>query len=174
MYGHYIINYFIWVNVMHLTVIYPGTFDPITLGHLDLIRRASKLFPHIIVAVAESAGKKPLFPLTERIHLVRQSVQEIVQVTVTGFNALLVDFAKEKNALVILRGVRALGDFEFECQLAGMNRKLMPELETVFLTPSEEVMMISSSLVKEIALMGGDVSAFVPKDVLRALVSRLE
>lgn len=160
--------------MMHSTVIYPGTFDPITLGHLDLIRRAGSLFSHIIVAVAESTGKKPYFSLSERIALVQEAVQDVAPVTVIGFNSLLVDFAKEQNAFVILRGVRALGDFEYECQLAGMNRKLMPELETIFLTPAEEVMMISSSLVKEIAVMGGDVSSFVPEGVLRALSARLE
>lgn len=154
---------------MSVNVIYPGTFDPVTNGHLDLIQRASRLFGHVTVAVAASPSKQPLFTLDERVELLRQSVAALPNVTVTGFKGLLVDLAKAQHATVLLRGVRGVTDFDYEHQLANMNRRLMPELETVFLTPSEQWSFISSTLVREIALHGGDVSEFVPAAVLNVL-----
>lgn len=155
--------------MMSVNVIYPGTFDPVTNGHLDLIQRASRLFGHVTVAVAASPSKQPLFTLDERVELLRQSVAALPNVTVIGFKGLLVDLAKAQNATALLRGVRGVTDFDYEHQLANMNRRLMPELETVFLTPSEQWSFISSTLVREIALHGGDVSEFVPAAVLDVL-----
>lgn len=154
---------------MSVNVIYPGTFDPVTNGHLDLIQRASRLFGQITVAVAASPSKQPLFTLDERVELLRQSVATLPNVTVIGFTGLLVDLAKAQQATVLLRGVRGVTDFDYEHQLANMNRRLMPELETVFLTPSEQWSFISSTLVREIALHGGDVGEFVPAAVLDVL-----
>jgi len=154
---------------MNLTAIYPGTFDPITNGHLDLVARASKLYDRVIVAVAESRGKAPLFTVNERVELVRHVTVEFPNVDVIGFNNLLVDCAKAHNADVILRGLRAVSDFEYEFQLAGMNRRLSPELETVFLTPAEQYEFISSSMIREIAKLNGDVSDFVPERVKQCL-----
>ncbi|WP_198245523.1 pantetheine-phosphate adenylyltransferase [methane-oxidizing endosymbiont of Gigantopelta aegis] len=154
---------------MNLTAIYPGTFDPITNGHLDLVARASKLYDTVIVAVAESRGKAPLFTVTERVELVRHVTVEFPNVDVIGFNNLLVDCAKAHNADVILRGLRAVSDFEYEFQLASMNRRLSPELETVFLTPAEQYEFISSSMIREIAKLNGDVSDFVPERVKQRL-----
>jgi pantetheine-phosphate adenylyltransferase len=150
-------------------VLYPGTFDPITNGHLNLVERASRLFDHVIVAVAESTGKKPLFDFEQRIELVKKVVADNKNVEVCGFSGLLVDLAKKKNANVLLRGLRAVSDFEYEFQLANMNRHLSPDLESLFLTPSEKYSYISSTLVREVASMGGDVSEFVPRQVLNAL-----
>lgn len=155
--------------MMSVNVIYPGTFDPVTNGHLDLIQRASRLFGHVTVAVAASPSKQPLFTLDERVELLRQSVAALPNVTVIGFKGLLVDLAKAQHSTVLLRGVRGVTDFDYEHQLANMNRRLMPELETVFLTPSEQWSFISSTLVREIALHGGDVSEFVPAAVLDVL-----
>lgn len=149
--------------------IYPGTFDPITNGHLDIIERASTLFSEVIVAVASNQPKKPLLSLENRIQCVREATSHLEGVVVHGFENLLIEFASAQNAKVIVRGLRAASDFEHEFQLAGMNRKLNPEVETVFLTPSEACMFISSSLVREIAALGGDVSRFVPKGVLRMI-----
>lgn len=149
--------------------IFPGTFDPITLGHQDLIRRASQLFETVIVAVAKSTSKNPLFPWEQRISLVRDVVSVDTNVTVIGFESLLSDFAKSQGANVLIRGLRAVSDFEYELQLANMNRRLNETLETVFLTPGEPFTFISSSLVREIASFGGDVSAFVPEHVAQAL-----
>ncbi|MFL1908825.1 pantetheine-phosphate adenylyltransferase [Plesiomonas shigelloides] len=154
---------------MMTNIIYPGTFDPVTNGHLDLIQRASRLFGHVTVAVAASPSKQPLFTLDERVELLRQSVATLPNVTVIGFKGLLVDLAKAQHSTVLLRGVRGVTDFDYEHQLANMNRRLMPELETVFLTPSEQWSFISSTLVREIALHGGDVSEFVPAAVLDVL-----
>lgn len=156
-----------------LVTIYPGTFDPITHGHEDLIARASRLFSRVIVAIAINPSKKPLFELDERLHLARTVLSGFDNVDVLPFSTLLVDFAREQQAQVIIRGLRAVSDFEFEFQLAGMNRRLAPDIETLFLTPAEQFAYISSSLVKEIAIHGGDVSAFVHEAVKAALLQRL-
>lgn len=158
---------------MTTTVIYPGTFDPLTNGHTDLVARASKLFDKVIVAVAINPGKQPVFSLKERVDLAKQTLAEFNNVEVCGFEGLLVDVAKSKNADVILRGLRAVSDFEHEFQLASMNRKMEPDVETMFLTPSEQFTYISSSLVREIAALGGDVSEFVAPNILAALRSKL-
>jgi pantetheine-phosphate adenylyltransferase len=157
---------------MSITAIYPGTFDPITHGHSDIVRRASQLFGRIIVAVAESPRKEPSFPLDERVNLARSALAGLANVEVCGFDMLLARFARERGATVILRGLRAVSDFEHEFQLAAMNRQLAPEVETMFLTPAEEYSFVSSSLVREIARLGGDVSNFVSLGVLRALAER--
>jgi pantetheine-phosphate adenylyltransferase len=154
---------------MQIIAIYPGTFDPITNGHLDLIARASRLFQKVIVAVAVNTGKSPLFTLEERIDLVEQAVSNYANVEVTGFDTLLVNCARQHGASVILRGLRAVSDFEYEFQMAGMNRNLGPELETLFLTPSEKYTFISSSVIKSIAQLQGDISAFVPACVHKQL-----
>lgn len=155
------------------TVIYPGTFDPITNGHLDLIERAAALFDHVVVGVASSPSKRPLFPLEERVALIEKVTTHLENVSIVGFSGLLVDFAKAHNASVLIRGLRAVSDFEYEFQLANMNRRLMPELETVFLTPAEENSFISSTIVKEVALHKGDVSQFAPKCIQQALEEKL-
>lgn len=142
-------------------VIYPGTFDPITNGHTDLIGRAARLFDEVVVGVANSPSKRPLFDLEERVQLARQVTAHLPNVKVVGFSGLLVDFAREQQANVLIRGLRAVSDFEYEFQLANMNRRLMPTLESVFLTPAEENSFISSTLVKEVALHGGDIHQFV-------------
>ncbi len=154
---------------MTITAIYPGTFDPITNGHVDLVGRAARMFGRVVVAVAENRNKAPLFSLAERVQMARDSLREIPNADVLGFDTLLVEFARATGSEVILRGLRAVSDFEFEFQLAGMNRHLAPELETVFLTPGERYAFISSSLIREIARLGGDVSAFVPDAVQQAL-----
>ncbi|EAQ33127.1 MULTISPECIES: pantetheine-phosphate adenylyltransferase [Idiomarina] len=154
---------------MHRRAIYPGTFDPITNGHADLIERAASLFSEIIVGVAESPSKKPLFSLQERVLLAQQVTEKLDNVRVVGFSGLLVNFAKDHDASVLIRGLRAVSDFEYEFQLANMNRRLFPELESVFLTPAEENSFISSTLVKEVALHGGDVGEFVDGRVAEAL-----
>ncbi|MFK5949476.1 MAG: pantetheine-phosphate adenylyltransferase [Methylococcales bacterium] len=150
---------------MNIKAIYPGTFDPITDGHLDLILRASKLFSEVVVAIAKNQGKAPLFSLEERVEMTEQATAHLANVKIIGFSNLLVDCAKENNAGVILRGLRAVSDFEYEFQLAGMNRRLSPELETMFLTPAEQYEFISSSMIREIAKLKGDISSFVPKFV---------
>lgn len=149
--------------------IYPGTFDPVTNGHVDIIGRAAKLFPEIIVAVATSKAKHPFFPVETRIALVKEALRAVPNVIVEGFDTLLIDFATKQQATVILRGLRAVSDFEYEFQLAGMNRKLSETIETLFLTPSENFMFISSTLVREISNLNGDVSSFVPACVIKAL-----
>lgn len=154
---------------MNQTALYPGTFDPMTNGHVDLVQRAARRFDHVLVAVAGSGSKTPCFALEQRIELARTALAGCDNVTVMGFSGLLVHFAREQNASVILRGLRAVSDFEYEFQLASMNRRLAPELETMFLTPDEGYTFISSSLVREIASLGGDVSAFVPAAVRAAL-----
>ena len=152
--------------------IYPGTFDPVTNGHIDLVMRASRIFDRVVLAVADSKGKTPLFSLEERIWLAKESVSDIKGVEVVGFQCLLVECARKKNVGVILRGLRAVSDFEFEFQLAGMNRHLDKELETMFLTPSEKYAFISSSVIREIAKLGGDISPFVPETVKTALIEK--
>jgi pantetheine-phosphate adenylyltransferase len=155
------------------TVVYPGTFDPMTKGHEDLVRRAARLFPELIVAVARSHGKNPLFSLEERVAIARESLADLTNVTVVGFDGLLVDFLRANGARILLRGLRAVSDFEYEFQMAGMNRKLYPEIETVFLTPADEYMFISGTMVREIARLGGDVSRFVTPAALHYLQRRL-
>lgn len=149
--------------------VYPGTFDPITNGHVDLIDRASPLFDTLIVGVAESAGKGPTLPLQARVELARDAVRGLANVEVIGFNRLLAHFVRDLGAGVLIRGLRAVSDFEYEFQLASMNRHLIPEVETLFLTPAEQYSFISSSLVREISRLGGDVSSFVPPAVADAL-----
>ncbi|TVP91560.1 MAG: pantetheine-phosphate adenylyltransferase [Thioalkalivibrio sp.] len=157
---------------MHLTAIYPGTFDPITHGHTDIVRRASRLFGRIVVAVAESPKKAPCFSLEERVSLAQAALSDLDNVEVRGFGNLLASFARAEGATVILRGLRAVSDFEHEFQLAAMNRQLAPEVETMFLSPAEEYSFVSSSLVREIARLGGDVSNFVSPAAVRALADR--
>jgi len=144
-----------------IKAVYPGTFDPLTRGHEDLVRRAATLFDKVVLAIADSKAKKPYFTLEERIAMAREVLGDMKNVEVVGFSSLLTEFVKKQGARVVLRGLRAVSDFEYEFQLAGMNRNLYPEMETVFLTPSEQHMFISATLVREIALLGGDVSKFV-------------
>ncbi len=150
-------------------VIYPGTFDPITNGHVDLIQRAANVFDKLIIAIAENPKKKPFFSWQDRIDMATDAVAEINNIEICGYDNLLIDFAKQKKANIILRGLRAVSDFEYEFQLAGMNRRLASEIETVFMTPAEQYAYVSSTLVKEIAALGGDVSQFVPAIVCQAL-----
>ena len=152
--------------------LYPGTFDPITHGHTVLVQRAARLFDQVIVAVAINAGKNPLFTLDERVELAEKVLHGVGGVSVIGFDTLLVDCAREHGANVILRGLRAVSDFEYEFQMAGMNRQLYPDVETMFLTPSEQYMFISATMVREIATLGGDVSLFVSPGVV-ARIARL-
>jgi len=152
--------------------VYPGTFDPITNGHTDLVTRAARVFPKVIVAIAESPHKKPLFNLEERISLSRNQMAHLANVEVVGFSNLLVEFVQQIGATIIIRGLRAVSDFEYEFQLASMNRHLAPKVETLFLTPDEDFSFISSSLVKEIARLDGDVSEFVAREVQQAMQKR--
>lgn len=158
---------------MEHKAIYPGTFDPITSGHEDIVRRASHLFSEVIVAVADSSGKRPLFSLPERVEMAAATLADCPNVRVMGFSGLLMQFVREQEAKVVLRGLRAVSDFEYEFQLAGMNRKLYPEVETLFLTPSEQYMFISASLVREVALLGGDVSKFVSPVILDRIAAKI-
>ncbi len=157
---------------MSITAVYPGTFDPITAGHADLIKRAARFYDRLIIAVADNRNKKTLFSLAERIELAQTVLAEFENVEVMGFDSLLVDFVHEVGGTVLLRGLRAVSDFEYEFQLASMNRKLAPEIETMFMTPSEQYAFISSSLVKEISVLGGDVSEFVHPMVGEALKTK--
>lgn len=149
--------------------IYPGSFDPVTNGHLDVIQRASQLFDEVVVAVAFNEAKHPLFTARERVELLARTVEKIPNVKVAGFGGLLMQFAREREACAVVRGLRAVSDFEFEFQMALMNRKLEPKIETVFLTPKEEYTYLSSRIVKEIARLGGDVGEFVPAIVAKGL-----
>ncbi len=154
------------------SVVYPGTFDPVTNGHTDLICRASRLFDRVVVAVAADTSKAPVFGLDQRVDLIRKVVAHLEHVEVVAFSGLLVEFARSLGVPVIMRGLRAVSDFEFEFQLAGMNRRMAPDIETLFLTPAEKYAYISSSLVREIARLKGDVSAFVSPEVHAALRER--
>jgi pantetheine-phosphate adenylyltransferase len=157
---------------MTVSAMYPGTFDPITLGHEDLVRRACRLFDKVVVAVAANPGKQPMFSLDERVGLAKTALREFENVAVTGYDGLTVNFAQQNGLQVIVRGLRAISDFEYEFQLANMNRHLTEEVETAFLTPTETYTYISSSLVREIASMGGDISEFVSPEVKKALLER--
>jgi pantetheine-phosphate adenylyltransferase len=154
--------------------IYPGTFDPITRGHEDLVRRASGLFDKVVVAVADSRSKAPFFTQDERVRMVRQVLVDYPNVEVMSFSGLLMEFAQQQQARVILRGLRAVSDFEFEFQMAGMNRSLYPGVETLFLTPSEQYMFVSATIVREIALLGGSVEKFVHPFIAEQLRMRIE
>ena len=149
--------------------VYPGTFDPLTRGHEDLVRRAARLFERVVVGIAESRGTRPIFTLAERVDIAREVLAPLPNVTVHGFDCLLMEFVNQHNARVILRGLRAVSDFEYEFQMAGMNRNLYPDVETLFLTPGEQYMFVSATMVREIASLGGDVSKFVPPHVLECL-----
>ena len=154
--------------------IYPGSFDPLTNGHLDVVQRAAKLFDVVIVAVAKNEGKQPLFTLAERVDLVKEAVKSLPNVEADAFDGLLVDYVAAKKARAIVRGLRAVSDFEFEFQLALMNRKLNENIETIFMMPKDTYTFLSSRIVKEIARLGGDVSPFVPFNVQAALVEKLK
>lgn len=158
---------------MQVIALYPGTFDPFTSGHNDLVRRAVRVFDQVIVAVAANPAKRPLFSLAERVDLATRVLADIPGASVVGFDNLLIQCVRQHHARVILRGLRAVSDFEFEFQLAGMNRRLDPEIETVFMTPSERETFVSASLVKEIATLGGDVTEFVHPLVKAALMSKI-
>ena len=154
------------------TVIYPGTFDPITNGHVNLTERAARLFDKVVVAIAYSEKKTPLFSLEERVELCEAALSHVDNVEVTGFSNLLIDFARSQDSHCVLRGLRAVADYEYELQLANMNRAMYPEFESVFLTPSEHLSFISSSLVREIAALNGDITPFVPTPVAEALQAK--
>jgi pantetheine-phosphate adenylyltransferase len=156
-----------------LKAVYPGTFDPITRGHEDLIRRASRLFGEIVVAIAENRNKAPFFSLDERVEIAREVLADLPGVRVEGFSSLLIDFAARHEVHIVLRGLRAVSDFEYEFQLAGMNRNLKPDIETIFMTPSDQYMFISSSMVREVARLGGDVSPFVHPLVMQRLNAKI-
>lgn len=158
---------------MSTKAIYPGTFDPMTNGHLDIVSRAAQMFDTIVLAVAASPGKKPMFSLEERVALATEVVAHLPNVEVVGFSDLMANFAKAQQANVLVRGLRAVSDFEYELQLAHMNRHLLPTLESVFLMPSEQYSFISSSLMKEVARHGGEVQAFLPAPVYQALKAKL-
>jgi len=153
----------------HRVAIYPGTFDPITRGHEDLVRRAASLFDRLILSIAESPSKQPRFSLGERVAMAREVLADVPNVEIVGFNTLLMEFVHDMGAKVIVRGLRAVSDFEYEFQMAGMNRSLYPEVETVFLTPGEQYMFISATMVREIARLGGDVGKFVQPCVEKRL-----
>ncbi|WP_330924402.1 pantetheine-phosphate adenylyltransferase [Candidatus Sororendozoicomonas aggregata] len=155
-----------------INVIYPGTFDPITKGHMDLVERAAHLFDRVVVAVAESPNKKPVFELAQRVALAEEVTTHLDNVEVIGFNSLLADFLREQKATAILRGLRAVSDFEYEFQMANMNRILAPQVESLFLTPAEQYSYISSTLVREISSLGGDISKFVAPCVQKALANK--
>jgi len=159
---------------MSKRVLYPGTFDPLTLGHIDLIKRAARMFDETIIAVAANPQKEPLFNLTERVSMVEKCVEDIPSTRVIGFSGLLIDVLKENDSRVVLRGLRAVSDFEFEFQLASMNRRLNADTETIFLTPSEKYTFVSASIVKEIAKLKGDVAQFLHPHVNRCLIEKLK
>ena len=156
-----------------ISVVYPGTFDPFTSGHEDLVRRAARVFDRVIVGVADSESKRPMFSAAERVAMARETLASLPNVEVTGFSVLLMDFARQQGAKIVLRGLRAVSDFEYEFQMAGMNRHLHPDVETLFLTPSEQYTFISATIVREIARFGGDVSHFVPATVDARIRARM-
>jgi pantetheine-phosphate adenylyltransferase len=158
---------------MSTKAIYPGTFDPMTNGHLDLVTRAALMFDHVILAIAASPSKKPMFTLDERVALATAATSHLSNVEVIGFSDLMATFAQNHNATVLVRGLRAVSDFEYEMQLANMNRHLMPTLESVFMMPSKEWSFISSSLVKEVARHGGDIKPFLPDNITQALLKKI-
>jgi len=155
-----------------IKAVYPGTFDPFTRGHEDLAWRASRLFDTLVLGIADSRAKRPFFTVQERIEMAREVLADVKNLTVVGFSGLLIDFVRQQNAQVVLRGLRAVSDFEYEFQLAGMNRDLHPAMETIFLTPGEQNMFVSATLVREIALLGGDVSKFVHPAVRARLAAK--
>jgi pantetheine-phosphate adenylyltransferase len=159
---------------MNHTAVYPGTFDPITLGHEDLARRAARLFDRVIVAVADSRAKRPFFSLDERVEMARHVFRDLRNVEVVGFAGLLMKFVQDEGARVVVRGLRAVSDFEYEFQLAGMNRGMYPDIETMFLTPGEQFMFISATIVREISVLGGDTSKFVPQYVGECLKDKIK
>jgi pantetheine-phosphate adenylyltransferase len=159
---------------MNNKAVYPGTFDPITLGHEDLIRRASRLFDSLIVAVADSGAKRPFFTRDERVQMARDALKYLRNVEVVGFSGLLMQFVQDHEARVVIRGLRAVSDFEYEFQLAGMNRGMYPDIETLFLTPGEQYMFISATIVREISVLGGDVSKFVAPHVVKLLKAKIK
>jgi len=158
---------------MKKTAIYPGTFDPLTNGHLNIIQRSAELFDEVLVAVAKSSGKSPLFDLEQRVSMANEALASLSNVSVVLFDGLLVDFAKKHNANIVVRGIRSIADFEYEAQMAGMNRKMLPELETVFLTTHSDWADLSSTLVRDIARHGGDVSNFVPANIAKNISKKL-
>ena len=159
---------------MTIRAVYPGTFDPVTNGHEDLIQRAARLFDEVVVGVAHSQAKRPFFSLEERVGLAREVLEPYKNVTVLGFTGLLSEFVREQRATVIMRGLRAVSDFEYEFQLAGMNRRLAPGVETLFLTPSDKYLFLSATIVREIAVLGGDVSKFVHPAVRAKLAAKVK
>jgi pantetheine-phosphate adenylyltransferase len=159
---------------MNNKAVYPGTFDPITLGHEDLIRRAARLFDTVIVAIADSTTKRPFFTRDERVDMARTVLKDAKNVEVVGFSGLLMKFVRQNKARVVIRGLRAVSDFEYEFQLAGMNRGLYPDVETLFLTPGEQYMFVSATIVREISVLGGDVRKFVPPLVARRLKAKIK
>ena len=157
-----------------IKAVYPGTFDPLTRGHEDLVRRASLLFGSLVLGIADSRAKRTFFTLQERIEMAKEVLADVKNLSIVGFSGLLTDFVRQQNSRVVLRGLRAVSDFEYEFQLAGMNRDLNPEMETVFLTPGEQHMFISATLVREIAALGGDVSKFVHPVVRAKLAAKVK
>ena len=159
---------------MNNKAVYPGIFDPITLGHEDLIRRASRLFDTLIVAIADSGAKRPFFTRDERVEMAREALKNLKNVEVVGFSGLLMQFVQDHKARVVIRGLRAVSDFEYEFQLAGMNRGMYPDVETLFLTPGEQYMFVSATIVREISVLGGDVSKFVAPHVAKRLTAKIK
>ena len=157
-----------------IKAIYPGTFDPLTLGHEDILRRAAKLFPQVVLAVAAAHHKKTLFSLDERLAMAREALSDVANIEVVAFEGLLSHFVRAQGGGVVVRGIRAVSDYDYEFQMAGMNRQLMPEVETVFLTPGDDFQFVSGTFVREIAMLGGDVSKFVSGGVLARLAAKRE
>jgi pantetheine-phosphate adenylyltransferase len=155
-----------------MKAVYPGTFDPLTLGHEDILRRAARLFPHVVLAVAAAHHKKTLFSLEERLVMAREALADVRQIEVVAFEGLLSQFVRAQGGNVVVRGIRAVSDYDYEFQMAGMNRQLMPEVETVFLTPGDDYQFVSGTFVREIAMLGGDVSKFVSAGVLARLAAK--